>query len=99
MGRRAAGTRGRVFGRLRSESCRRRWEHSTLAVAHVPPADPEIKFPTDWMPVGTAERPNNWIQVKKTDRGKFDASAGKETFEVNLKVNTQNGGDFVCQHG
>lgn len=42
-----------------------------VIVRHVPPADPGIKSPASWMRVGTTNRPNNWIQVKKVDGAKL----------------------------
>jgi hypothetical protein len=64
---------------------------ATVVVRHVPPADPQIKFPADWMRAPVGQHPNNWIQIKKTNSGKFDASIGQETFEVTLKVSTRDG--------
>jgi hypothetical protein len=65
---------------------------AVVVVQHVPPAHPKLEFPADWMkdPVvpGSA---NNWIEVTKAEDGKYQAAAGKETFEVSLTVSTVDG--------
>jgi len=67
-------------------------EHTaTLVVRHVPPAKPQIKLPAAWMSASVAGTPNNWVQVQKTSEGKYAAEVGKETFDVELKVNLQDG--------
>lgn len=59
---------------------------ATLNVRHVPPEHPQIKLPARWMttPVGASQ--NNWVQVEKNADGKYIASVGQETFEVQIKV-------------
>ncbi len=64
---------------------------ATLLVRHVPPAQPAIKLPADWMRVPVADTPNNWVDVKKTNAGKYDAQVGKETFDVEIKVDLADG--------
>jgi hypothetical protein len=61
-----------------------------LLVKHVPPAAPKIRIPAEWMREPVADTPNNWVQVEKTATG-FDASIGKETFDVDLTVNLADG--------
>jgi len=64
---------------------------ATLLVRHVPPAQPRVKLPADWMRAPVADTPNNWVQVQKSGEGKYVAEVGKETFEVKIKVNLLNG--------
>jgi hypothetical protein len=61
-----------------------------LLVRHVPPADPKIRLPADWMRTPVAGTPNNWVQVRKTATG-YAASIGRETFDVQLVVSLANG--------
>ena len=63
---------------------------ATLLIKHVPPPAPNIRLPADWMRARVAETPNNWVQVRKAATG-FDASVGKETFDVTLNVDMSNG--------
>jgi hypothetical protein len=64
---------------------------ATLVVRHVPPEQPQIKLPARWMaaPIGASQ--NNWVQVEKTSDGKYIASVGQETFDVDIKVSLTNG--------
>jgi len=64
---------------------------ATLVVRHVPPEQPQIKLPARWMaaPVGSSQ--NNWVQVEKTSDGKYIASVGQETFDVDIKVSLATG--------
>jgi len=64
---------------------------ATLLVRHVPPAQPHVKLPADWMRVPVADTPNNWVQLEKSGEGKYFAEVGKETFEVEIKVSLLNG--------
>lgn len=59
---------------------------ATLEVRHVPPAQPQIKLPAEWMKAPVADTPNNWVEVEKSGDGKFSAEVGKETFDVQIKV-------------
>jgi hypothetical protein len=61
-----------------------------ILVKHVPPAQPKIRLPADWMRAPVADVANNWVQVEKTATG-YDASVGKETFDVTLKVSLADG--------
>lgn len=63
----------------------------TLRVRHVPPENPQISFPADWMRTPVADTENNWVQVSKTPDGKYAAEVGKETFDVELRVSRANG--------
>ncbi|MGA2858617.1 MAG: hypothetical protein ABSE40_17245 [Candidatus Sulfotelmatobacter sp.] len=62
-----------------------------LVVHHVPPAHPNLQFPAAWMEAPVADTPNNWIEVAKTKEGKYQAGAGKETFDVSITVSTVDG--------
>lgn len=62
---------------------------ATIVVKHVPPATPQIRIPADWMKAPVSNAPNNWVQVKNADGGKYVASIGKEVFtdEIHLSAN------------
>jgi hypothetical protein len=62
-----------------------------LVVRHVPPATPQIQFPVKWMEAPVAETANNWVEVTKTDSGKYLAEMGKETFDVEITVSLAHG--------
>lgn len=62
-----------------------------LVVHHVPPAHSNLKFPAAWMEEPVADTPNNWIEVARTQAGKYQAGAGKETFDVSITVDTVDG--------
>lgn len=64
---------------------------ATVVVRHVPPAQPKVKLAAAWMQAPVADTPNNWIDVKKNQAGKFVAQVGKETFDVELKVGLKDG--------
>jgi hypothetical protein len=64
---------------------------ATLVIRHVPPEKPTIHLSADWMQKPVADTPNNWVEVKKLQDGKFEAAVGKETFEVELKVDLKDG--------
>jgi hypothetical protein len=66
-------------------------QSATLLVKHVPPAQPEVKLPADWMRTPVAGTPNNWVEVKKNQAGKYVAAVGKETFDVEIKVSMKDG--------
>lgn len=59
---------------------------ATLVVRHVPPAQPQIKSPAAWMGDRVGNSPNNWVQVEKLPDGKYIASIGQETFNVEIKL-------------
>jgi len=64
---------------------------ATLVVRHVPPAQPQIKFPAAWMTAPVSASANNWVQVEKGSDGKYVAGVGHETFSVAIKVALQTG--------
>src|SRR5947209_7514860 len=67
-------------------------EHvAELLVKHVPPAQPGITVPVEWMRKRVADTPNNWMEVHKDDKGKYVAAEGKETFDVHIQVDLSDG--------
>ncbi len=64
---------------------------ATLLVRHVPPKEPAVKLPVEWMRVPVSDTPNNWVEAKKNNAGKYDVEVGKETFDVEIKVNLADG--------
>jgi len=64
---------------------------AVVKVRHVPPAQPKLQFPAAWMKTPVADTPNNWMEVVKTTDGKYQAGAGKETFDVSITVSTADG--------
>jgi hypothetical protein len=64
---------------------------AVVLVRHVPPAQPQVKIPAEWMRAPVADTPNNWVQVQKNADGKFVGEVGKETFDVEIKVSLTNG--------
>jgi len=61
-----------------------------LLVRHVPPGEPKVKLPAEWMKKSVADTPNNWVNVEK--RGdKYVAEVGKETFDVDIVVSLRDG--------
>ena len=63
---------------------------ATLLVKHVPPKDPSIQIPAEWMRAPVAGTPNNWIEVSRAN-GRYVASMGKETFDVQLVIDRDSG--------
>lgn len=61
-----------------------------LLVKHVPPAEPKIRIPAEWMRTPVAGTPNNWVQIRKR-ANRFEASVGRETFDVELTIDTADG--------
>ena len=43
------------------------------------------------MQTPVADTPNNWVQVTKLGDGKYQAGAGKETFDNSITVSTEDG--------
>jgi hypothetical protein len=64
---------------------------AVIVVHHVPPAHPNLQFPADWMQAPVADTANNWVEVTKTQDGKYAAGVGKETFDVTIIVSTADG--------
>lgn len=62
-----------------------------LVVQHVPPAQPRIKLPAQWMEAPVAQSANNWVEVSKTEGGKYLAEVGEETFTVEMTVELSDG--------
>jgi len=65
-------------------------DSATLIAKHIPPPTPKIHLPADWMRPAIADTPNNFVEVKKTASG-YNASIGKETFDVTLRVRLSDG--------
>lgn len=63
---------------------------AVLVIRHVVPSQPKIRIPADWMRAPVADTPNNWVQVRKTQTG-YAASVGKETFDVELRIDLADG--------
>jgi hypothetical protein len=64
---------------------------ATLIVRHVPPVQPQIQLPADWMNPPIGDTPNNWVQIEKVSNGKFVAGVGRETFEDTIEVSIPTG--------
>jgi hypothetical protein len=64
---------------------------ATLFIRHLPPEKPEVRLPAGWMHKPVANTPNNWVQVQKTNNGKYLAAVGKETFDVEIKLSLSDG--------
>jgi hypothetical protein len=63
---------------------------ATLRIKHVPPKEPKIRVPADWMRAPVGGTPNNWVQVRKS-RDTYVASVGQETFDVLLRIRLSDG--------
>jgi hypothetical protein len=64
---------------------------ATLIIRHVPPGNPGIRIPVDWMKKPVAAAPNNWVQVQRTKGGRYLSAVGKETFDVEMKLGLNDG--------
>jgi hypothetical protein len=62
-----------------------------VLIRHVPPENPEIRLPAEWMRKPVAGAPNNWVQIQKTKDGKYLAAVGKETFDGEIKLSLVDG--------
>jgi hypothetical protein len=62
-----------------------------LSVRHVPPEQPKIRIPAEWMRMPVADVPNNWVQVIKLGEGRYVAAVGKETFDAQIRLSLDNG--------
>jgi hypothetical protein len=62
-----------------------------LTVRHIPPEQPKIKIPADWMRTPVVDVPNNWVQVTKLGEGRYAAAVGKETFDTHIRLSLPNG--------
>jgi hypothetical protein len=63
---------------------------ATLHIKHVPPSEPKIRVPADWMRAPVRGAPNNWVQVRKSG-DTYVASVGQETFDVLLRIRLSDG--------
>lgn len=61
-----------------------------LIVRHVPPKEPKIKLPAEWMKKPLTDQPNNWVEVERNG-DKYAAEVGKETFDVEIVVSLRDG--------
>jgi hypothetical protein len=62
---------------------------AVLVVRHVPPKEPGIQCPAEWMRAPVSDAPNNWVEVEKSSDspgGKYAAEVGKETFRADIAV-------------
>ncbi len=57
-----------------------------LTVEHLPPAEPSIRLPVQWMKAPVADTANNWVQVTKVNERRFLAAVGKETFRADIRL-------------
>jgi hypothetical protein len=73
------------------EEVDRKSKVAVVVVRHVPPEKPQIKIPVEWMSASVADTPNNWVEVSKTQDGKFSAQVGKETFVARIKISLADG--------
>jgi hypothetical protein len=64
---------------------------ATLEVRHVPPPNPQIKLPADWMHTPVADTPNNWVELQKSGDGTYSGQVGKETFDAIMKISLIDG--------
>jgi len=62
-----------------------------VMVRHVPPPKPQISTPAKWMDAAVSDTPNNWVEVSKTNDGKYLGEIGKEIFDVELTVSMKDG--------
>ncbi len=67
---------------------------ATVLARHVPPKEPAVKLPSDWMRVPVSDTPNNWVEAKKNNAGKYDVEVGKEIFDVEIIVSLADGKIF-----
>jgi len=63
---------------------------ATLLVRHVPPKVSPLKLPAAWMVEPVADTQNNWVSIRKGG-DKYIAAIGKETFDVQMKINLVDG--------
>lgn len=64
---------------------------ATLEVRHVPPPNPQIKLPAEWMHIPVADTPNNWVELQKGGDGTYSGQVGKETFDAIMKISLVDG--------
>jgi hypothetical protein len=73
------------------KSVNKRKQEAVILVRHVPPAAPQVHLPADWMKTPVRDTPNNWVEVEKEPDGKFRATVGKETFDVEAHLSLTDG--------
>ena len=66
---------------------------ATLVIKHVPPKEPKIRIPAEWMRTPVADGPNNWVQVRRATNG-YIGAVGKERFDVEMTIKLP-GGEIV----
>lgn len=76
---------------LTVESVGRNANVATLLVRHVPPQQPSIHLPAVWMHAPIANAANNWVEVGKTQAGKYVARIGMETFDDVIRISLSDG--------
>lgn len=64
---------------------------ATLKITHVPPAQPKIKLPADWMRMPVAGGANNWVQVIRAGPRQFLAAVGSESADIDIQLSLANG--------
>lgn len=64
---------------------------ATMMIRHVPPENPGVRLPADWMHKPVGGTANNWVQVQRTKDGKYLAAVGKETFDVKIRLSLADG--------
>jgi hypothetical protein len=62
-----------------------------LLVRHVPPREPRITLPAEWMRTPVADTPNNWVQVVRLLEDRYVAAVGQETFDAQIELSLENG--------
>lgn len=64
---------------------------AVLEVRHVPPPQPRIHLPADWMQKPVTGAANNWVQVEKRLDGTYVAAVGQESFDVEISISLTDG--------
>lgn len=64
---------------------------ATVVVSHVPPAKGCESVPAEWMRKPVSDTANNWFQIEKTGKARYEAGAGKEVFNALLKIRLPSG--------
>ena len=64
---------------------------AVVVVRHIPPPQPEIKIPAEWMRPAVADTPNNWVEISQAGAGKLSAQIGKETFVATITLSLADG--------
>jgi hypothetical protein len=64
---------------------------AVVVVRHLPPPQPQITIPAEWMRPAVADTANNWVEISQAGPGKFSAQIGKETFVATIKLSLADG--------